>query len=222
MTKAFSRLPTNVVPSHYVIKLKPDLAKFTFTGEVVVKANVLEPVTEVLCNASNLEVQTCSIRTGAGEVSPEVSLDQDQETCCLKLADPLAPGPATITYNFTGILNDKMRGFYRTKYQVEGEDRFAAVTQFEATDARQVKQKIFQQFHLYSQASLSLLGRTRCESHLRHGDCGPQEQGGAVQHAGGRELRGPRGRGVQHSEVRHQSRDEHLLGGGGGRGVRLH
>ena len=137
MTKAFSRLPTNVVPSHYVIKLKPDLAKFTFSGEVVVQAKVLEPVTEVICNSSNLEIQSCSIKAGEGVVSPQVSLDQEQETCCLKVASPLTPGPATITYNFTGILNDKMRGFYRTKYQVEGEDRFAAVTQFEATDARQ-------------------------------------------------------------------------------------
>ena len=30
-----------------------------------------------------------------------------------------------------------MCGFYRTKYTVDGEDRYAAVTQFEATDARQ-------------------------------------------------------------------------------------
>ena len=137
MTKAFSRLPTSVVPGHYVIKLKPNLAKFTFSGEVVVEAKVVEPVTEVLCNSSNLEFQTCSIKNGDVVVSPEVSLDQDQETVSLKCPAPLTPGTATITYNFTGILNDKMRGFYRTKYQVGGEDRFAAVTQFEATDARQ-------------------------------------------------------------------------------------
>ena len=79
MTKAFSRLPTNVVPSHYVIKLKPDLAKFTFSGEVVVQAKVLEPVTEVICNSSNLEIQSCSIKAGEGVVSPQVSLDQEQE-----------------------------------------------------------------------------------------------------------------------------------------------
>lgn len=35
---------------------------------------------------------------------------------------------------FTGVLNDKMRGFYRSKYQSpDGEDRYAAVTQFEVT-----------------------------------------------------------------------------------------
>ncbi|KAL6057849.1 Aminopeptidase [Balamuthia mandrillaris] len=38
---------------------------------------------------------------------------------------------------FTGILNDKMKGFYRSKYtNAKGEEAFMAVTQFEATDAR--------------------------------------------------------------------------------------
>ena len=32
MSKQFSRLPSTVVPSHYVIKLKPDLVKHTFEG----------------------------------------------------------------------------------------------------------------------------------------------------------------------------------------------
>ena len=33
---------------------------------------------------------------------------------------------------FTGELNDKMKGFYRSKYTgSDGEDRYAAVTQFE-------------------------------------------------------------------------------------------
>ena len=38
---------------------------------------------------------------------------------------------------FTGVLNDKLRGFYRSKYKnAEGEWRWLAATQFEATDAR--------------------------------------------------------------------------------------
>jgi len=35
-----------------------------------------------------------------------------------------------IKLTFTGILNDKLRGFYRSKYTTDGEDRYAAVTQF--------------------------------------------------------------------------------------------
>ena len=66
-----------------------------------------------------------------------VSLDAEQETLTMKFPAALAPGSATLRLQFTGVLNDKMRGFYRTKYAVAGEERWAAVTQFEATDARQ-------------------------------------------------------------------------------------
>jgi len=33
--------------------------------------------------------------------------------------------------SFVGELNDKMKGFYRSKYSVSGEERYGAVTQFE-------------------------------------------------------------------------------------------
>jgi len=33
--------------------------------------------------------------------------------------------------SFVGELNDKMKGFYRSKYAVDGEERYGAVTQFE-------------------------------------------------------------------------------------------
>ncbi|VAI31868.1 unnamed protein product [Triticum turgidum subsp. durum] len=38
--------------------------------------------------------------------------------------------------DFNGILNDQMRGFYRSKYQYKGKERNMAVTQFESVDAR--------------------------------------------------------------------------------------
>ena len=64
MTRQFSRLPTSVVPSNYAIRLKPDLAKHTFQGEVTITAKVAEAVTEVMCNAANLEIQKCTVSCG--------------------------------------------------------------------------------------------------------------------------------------------------------------
>src|ERR1700686_3419001 len=56
----------------------------------------------------------------------------EKEQVTLTVADELQPGPASIHIKFTGILNDKLRGFYlaRTK------ERSYAATQFESTDAR--------------------------------------------------------------------------------------
>ena len=69
MTRQFSgssRLPTFVVPSNYVIRLKPDLAQHTFQGEVTITAKVAEAVSEISCNAANLEIQKCTVSCGDG------------------------------------------------------------------------------------------------------------------------------------------------------------
>ena len=44
----------------------------------------------------------------------------------------LQVGNGVLSLNFTGELNDKMKGFYRSKYKgSDGSDRYGAVTQFE-------------------------------------------------------------------------------------------
>ena len=60
-----------------------------------------------------------------------VTYDKDAETVCLEFGSELAIGELTLSLVYTGCLNDQMRGFYRSKYTVEGEERYAAVTQFE-------------------------------------------------------------------------------------------
>lgn len=45
-----------------------------------------------------------------------------------------SPGSGTLKIDFVGELNDKMKGFYRSKYTTAaGEIRYAAVTQFEVS-----------------------------------------------------------------------------------------
>jgi len=66
-----------------------------------------------------------------------VELDEAQEILKLTFDPALNPGEGTLSMSFVGSLNDKMKGFYRSKYKSpSGEERYNAVTQFEATDAR--------------------------------------------------------------------------------------
>ena len=39
------------------------------------------------------------------------------------LDKPLSPGEAVIKFKYVGNLNDQMKGFYRAKYFVNGEER---------------------------------------------------------------------------------------------------
>src|SRR5690606_32064233 len=66
-----------------------------------------------------------------------VALDDETERATLTLPRALPAGPATVSLRFRGTLNDKLRGFYRSRFtDSEGTEHVIATTQFEATDAR--------------------------------------------------------------------------------------
>jgi puromycin-sensitive aminopeptidase len=66
-----------------------------------------------------------------------VQLDELTERCVLAFTRPLPVGEGRLHLRFAGVLNDKLRGFYRARYRdTAGEWRWLAATQFEATDAR--------------------------------------------------------------------------------------
>src|SRR2546428_4220308 len=64
-------------------------------------------------------------------------MDEAAERCRIAFPARLAPGAWRLRLVFTGHLNDKLRGFYRSSYKdASGAAHLLAATQFEATDAR--------------------------------------------------------------------------------------
>ncbi|XP_038047211.1 puromycin-sensitive aminopeptidase-like [Patiria miniata] len=136
--KPFERLPKTVVPSNYKLKLAPDLKQFTFAGDVAVAVLVNEATPKIVLNCVDIKISKASFVSGGKDVSTsDISYSPENETATLTFPNPLETGKGELRLEFTGELNDKMKGFYRGKYTTpEGEERFCAVTQFEATDAR--------------------------------------------------------------------------------------
>ncbi|HXG09117.1 MAG TPA: M1 family metallopeptidase [Gemmataceae bacterium] len=132
------RLPRTVVPTRYELRLAPDLERARFTGSVDIFVKVLEPVAEIVLNAAELEIGTAALinRSGNGREA-RITLEEATERCRLAFPEAVPPGEWTLQIGFRGMLNDKLRGFYRSKYKdASGATRFLAATQFEATDAR--------------------------------------------------------------------------------------
>jgi len=134
-------LPKAVSPRHYTLFLSPDLEKFTFSGTVAVKLDVLEDTRVVVCHANEVVVSKTTVATAAGVVEATSiehdSHDSAQTVACTFPVTLRAGTQAVVEYTFTGVLNDKMAGFYRSSYVTpQGETRYMAVTQFESTDAR--------------------------------------------------------------------------------------
>src|SRR5213593_1797686 len=132
------RLPRQVVPTRYEIRLVPDLTTSVFAGVETITVTVHEPTSEILLNAAELEISEAAIEHEGGRVLDGlVQLDESTERARVRFPETLRPGEWRLRLAFKGILNDKLRGFYRSTYREQtGAPRVLAATQFEATDAR--------------------------------------------------------------------------------------
>ena len=111
--------------------LEPDLANATFTGTVSIDVTASDHVERVMLNADELQIASVHV---AGKECP-FHLDADTER--LIIDAPVAKGEATIDIAFTGTLNDKLRGWYRSTFKdPQGVDQVIATTQMQATDCR--------------------------------------------------------------------------------------
>lgn len=133
------RLPRVAVPRRYEITLEPDLDAATFAGTVEIEVDLIEPLDEIVLNAAELDISRAEIIFLDGTTHElDIDFDEPNERVSLLATDEVAPaGPATLALDFTGILNDKLRGFYRSTFtDTDGNERTLATTQFESTDAR--------------------------------------------------------------------------------------
>ena len=132
-------LPAGVRPSRYELMLAPNLDDFTFRGDETVEIEVLEPTSEITLNCAELQIQSCRLTgaDGSALVPVEARFDESDETVTFTFEGPLPVGSARLALEFTGELNEKLRGLYRSHYtDQDGAERYIATTQFEATDAR--------------------------------------------------------------------------------------
>ena len=131
-------LPTSVRPVKYRIELHPDLERFKFRGVESIAIEVVEATPIIVLNAVELRVESASLhRDGSATTATQITFDEGRQAVTLDFGDTIAPGPATLEVSFSGELNDKLHGFYRSQYtSPDGQQRYLAATQFEATDAR--------------------------------------------------------------------------------------
>ena len=131
------KLPKQVVPAEYSIRIIPDIEKLTFTGSETLKLNVRAPVRELVLNALELEITSASVDD---KMLPQsaVKIDKRNERLTLTLPSELAAGDHMLALSFSGKNNQQGQGLFYMQYQEQGTGatKIALGTQFEATDAR--------------------------------------------------------------------------------------
>lgn len=141
------RLNDEVWPSHYDIELTPyfeddgDHVAFTFDGIATI---TLKPskagVTKIMLHKANINISSWYLKRASDSVdvaSGNAIFNEETEILTIPVNQPLSETiDYILVFNYVGILDDDMHGFYRSYYYVDGKKVWMASTQFQQTHAR--------------------------------------------------------------------------------------
>ena len=125
----------DVSPLNYKLTFEPDLKKFIFHGLESISINCKKPTNVITMNCAELKIKSCIVKSGQKIIGSTPKINEKKEELQIKLSEKIR-GLCKIDLEFEGILNDRLLGFYRSRYEQNGKTKYLATTQFEAADAR--------------------------------------------------------------------------------------
>jgi len=132
------RLPRHHTPVRYDLELAPALGDASFEGRVRITVDTAASTdvsSSFVLNSIDLDIRACSVdgRTA------RFSTDTDTERLFIEPDRVIDGGEHVIDIEFSGVLNDQLRGFYRSTYRDDGGvEHVIATTQMQSTDCRRV------------------------------------------------------------------------------------
>ncbi|KAI9668905.1 MAG: hypothetical protein M1817_005184 [Caeruleum heppii] len=147
-------LPDTVKPINYAISLY-DLelgGQYTYQGSVKIDMEIKRSSKELVLNTHELKLHTAEILTEHNKTqqsfkASDIRYDEQAQRATLSFSNDLPlSSKASLVINFSGIMNNVMAGFYRSKYKPavtpspsvpkDDEYHYMFSTQFESCDAR--------------------------------------------------------------------------------------
>lgn len=136
-TKKSVRLESHIYPIHYDLQIHPDLLSFTFKGREKIKIKSEKETNKITIHSKDLDIETVKYKSGKKEqFANKITYDTKKETATFFFKEKIKIGNGEISISWMGIISDSLRGFYRSRYEIDGKEKHIATTQFEATDAR--------------------------------------------------------------------------------------
>lgn len=141
MKRKHIRLSKNITAEKYSISLAPDLTAQVFEGNETISLVIFKPTKSITLHSNELDLESVSFepatkRKRESLFAKKITYNEEAETATFHFSKTLPAGKGRLHISFRGVLSDKLRGFYRSRYINESQEKFIATTQFEATDAR--------------------------------------------------------------------------------------
>ena len=126
----------NTIPVNYELQFEPLFHNFTFKGMEIITISLSKATDSIILDAAELKIKKCHVEQGTKIITANASLNEKNERLTIKLSKKIK-GKAKLCIRFTGVLNDRLLGFYKSQYKDNrGKTKYLATTQFEAADAR--------------------------------------------------------------------------------------
>ena len=120
---------------NYDIQFEPLFSNFTFKGIEILSFKTNSSNKFVL-NCAEIKISKCYILSKSKTIETKFKLDAKNESLSITSKKKVS-GKIKLCIEYVGILNDRLLGFYRSKYtDPTGKIKHMATTQFEAADAR--------------------------------------------------------------------------------------
>jgi puromycin-sensitive aminopeptidase len=129
-----------VIPVHYDLHLEPDLDTFTFEGSVSIRLGITETLNEIVLNSAEIDMKSVVLRGQGSDIQiVDITHDDEYDRATLTLDSAATPGTYDLEISYAGLINDQLRGLYRSIYRDrDGVEHVIATSQCQSTDARRI------------------------------------------------------------------------------------
>jgi len=124
-----------IKPIHYKVHLEPNLEEFKSNGYTEININSSEPTDAITLHSHELAIWKCQVKKNEKFIDCEFYINPKKQELSITLPETMVD--IFLRVEFVGLINDQLVGFYRSKYEEEGKEKYIAVTQFEEEHARQ-------------------------------------------------------------------------------------
>jgi hypothetical protein len=126
-------LPKDSFPINYKLLFEPNFENFTFFGKAEIELSFLKNTKRITLNSSEIKINESTIKLSQN-IFNSLEYDTKNETLTFIFEnDNEENSNVVLSFEYSGILNDKLAGFYRTSFIKNGKVDYHATTQFEAT-----------------------------------------------------------------------------------------
>lgn len=115
------RLPSEIRPNLYKLRLYPDLKAKTFSGNISIHLQVTKPISYIVVHSKRLTISQTLLQRTVGNELKNISVANafeypEYEYWVTEVDGPLEIGDYVLGLTFNGSLTDRIVGFYQSSY----------------------------------------------------------------------------------------------------------